>query len=59
MNHSGDPVPVLIAGGGVRPDHTEGFGERECMRGGIGRIKGHDIVPVMMDLMNRSEKFGA
>ncbi|WP_054839759.1 2,3-bisphosphoglycerate-independent phosphoglycerate mutase [Thermococcus sp. JCM 11816] len=59
MNHSGDPVPLLIAGGGVRPDHTESFGERECMRGGIGRIKGHDIVPIMMDLMNRSEKFGA
>jgi len=59
MNHSGDPVPVLIAGGGVRPDYTESFGERECMRGGLGRIKGHDIVPVMMDLMNRSTKFGA
>ncbi|WP_297535618.1 2,3-bisphosphoglycerate-independent phosphoglycerate mutase [Thermococcus sp.] len=59
MNHSGDPVPVLIAGGGVRTDYTESFGERECMRGGLGRIKGHDIVPIMMDLMNRSEKFGA
>ncbi|WP_297465136.1 2,3-bisphosphoglycerate-independent phosphoglycerate mutase [Thermococcus sp.] len=59
MNHSGDPVPLLIAGGGVRTDSTEAFGERECMRGGLGRIKGHDIVPIMMDLMNRSEKFGA
>ena len=59
MNHSGDPVPLLIAGGGVRPDYTESFGERECMRGGLGRIKGHDIVPIMMDLMNRTEKFGA
>ncbi|WP_456368245.1 2,3-bisphosphoglycerate-independent phosphoglycerate mutase [Thermococcus sp.] len=59
MNHSGDPVPLLIVGGGVRTDSTEAFGERECMRGGLGRIKGHDIVPIMMDLMNRSEKFGA
>ncbi|ASJ15689.1 phosphoglycerate mutase [Thermococcus chitonophagus] len=58
-NHSGDPVPLLIAGGGVRPDYTESFGEREAMRGGLGRIRGHDIVPIMMDLMNRSEKFGA
>ncbi|ASJ10859.1 phosphoglycerate mutase [Thermococcus sp. P6] len=58
-NHSGDPVPLLMAGGGVRRDHTEGFGERECMRGGLGRIRGHDIVPIMMDLMNRSVKFGA
>ncbi|WP_297501942.1 2,3-bisphosphoglycerate-independent phosphoglycerate mutase [Thermococcus sp.] len=59
MNHSGDPVPLLIAGGGVRTDSSEAFGERECMKGGLGRIKGHDIVPIMMDLMNRSEKFGA
>jgi len=59
MNHSGDPVPLLITGGGVRTDYTESFGERECMRGGIGRVKGHDIVPMMMDLMGRTEKFGA
>ncbi len=59
MNHSGDPVPVLIVGGGVRPDRSEGFGERQCMQGGLGRIRGHDIVPIIMDLSNRSEKFGA
>lgn len=58
-NHSADPVPLLIAGGGVRTDYTESFGERECMHGGIGRIKGKHIVPMMMDLMGRTEKFGA
>jgi len=58
-NHSGDPVPLLIAGGGVRPDYTEAFGERECMHGGIGRVRGKYIVPMMMDLMGRTEKFGA
>ena len=58
-NHSGDPVPLLIAGGGIRADYTEAFGERECMRGGIGRVRGKYIVPMMMDLMGRTEKFGA
>ncbi|MCA6214026.1 2,3-bisphosphoglycerate-independent phosphoglycerate mutase [Thermococcus sp. 101 C5] len=58
-NHSGDPVPLLIAGGGVRADYAESFGERECMRGGIGRVRGKYIVPMMMDLMGRTEKFGA
>ncbi|USS41499.1 2,3-bisphosphoglycerate-independent phosphoglycerate mutase [Thermococcus aggregans] len=58
-NHSGDPVPLLIAGGGVRTDDREAFGERECMRGGIGRVRGKHIVPMMMDLMGRTEKFGA
>ncbi|RKX46439.1 MAG: 2,3-bisphosphoglycerate-independent phosphoglycerate mutase [Thermotogae bacterium] len=58
-NHSGDPVPLLIAGGGIRADYTEAFGERECMHGGIGRVRGKYIVPMMMDLMGRTEKFGA
>jgi len=58
-NHSGDPVPLLIVGGGVRADYTESFGERECMRGGIGRVRGKYIVPIIMDLMGRTEKFGA
>lgn len=58
-NHSGDPVPLLIVGGGVRTDDRETFGERECMRGGIGRVRGKYIVPMIMDLMGRTEKFGA
>lgn len=58
MNYSGDLVLFFIVGGGVRLDYIESFGERECMCGGIGRIKGYDIVFIMMDFMNRSEKFG-
>ncbi|WP_456398928.1 2,3-bisphosphoglycerate-independent phosphoglycerate mutase, partial [Palaeococcus sp. (in: euryarchaeotes)] len=29
-NHSGDPVPLVIAGGGVRTDDVEAIGERQC-----------------------------
>ncbi len=58
-NHSGDPVPVVIAGGGVRIDDIQEFGERACAKGGLGRINGKYIVPIMMNLMGRAEKYGA
>jgi len=31
-NHSGDPVPLVIAGGGVRTDDVEAIGERQCAK---------------------------
>ncbi|WP_456326771.1 2,3-bisphosphoglycerate-independent phosphoglycerate mutase [Palaeococcus sp. (in: euryarchaeotes)] len=58
-NHSGDPVPLVIAGGGVRTDDVEAIGERQCAKGGLGRIRSKYIVPIMMDLMGRAEKYGA
>ena len=43
--HSDDPVPVLICGGNVEPEGAEQFGERECARGQLGRLRGPDLVP--------------
>ena len=42
----------------VRDDASE-FSETGCARGGIGRIRGRDIVPICMDLANRTEKYGS
>jgi len=58
-NHSGDPVPVLIYGPEVRTDDVQTFGERSVTRGGLGRIRGKDLMPIIADLMGKSEKFGA
>jgi 2,3-bisphosphoglycerate-independent phosphoglycerate mutase len=58
-DHSGDPVPVCITGEGVRTDAVQEYGERSCARGDLGRIRGMDLVTIMMDLMDRAEKFGA
>lgn len=57
--HTGDPVPVAIAGPGVRADEVKSFDERSCARGGLGRIRGKDLLPILADLMGKSEKFGA
>lgn len=57
--HTGDPVPVLISGPGVRADDVKAYNERACARGGMGTISGKDLLPILADLMGRSKKFGA
>ncbi|MDL2246660.1 2,3-bisphosphoglycerate-independent phosphoglycerate mutase [Methanobrevibacter sp. OttesenSCG-928-K11] len=59
MNHSADPVPVLIKGPEVRTDDVNKFNEIDVAKGGLCRIRGSDVMNIMMDLMNNSQKFGA
>ncbi len=58
-DHTGDPVPITIAGPEVRSDDVVKFDERSAPKGGLCRIRDIDIMSILMDLMNRSEKFGA
>jgi len=58
-DHSGDPVPIVIWGDGVRTDDVDCFGERFCARGGLGRIRGFDIMNILTNLLSVQEKFGA
>lgn len=57
--HMGDPVPVAIAGEAVRVDDVNKFNERSCAKGGLGRIRGNELMNIMHNYMNRMEKFGA
>jgi len=58
-DHSGDPVAIAIWGRDVRVDDIKLFTERECAKGGLCRIKGTEILPILTNLMNVQEKFGA
>ncbi len=58
-NHTADPVPVLISGPGVRTDDVKMFSERSAAHGGLGRIRGKDLIPIVADMMGKSHKFGA
>jgi 2,3-bisphosphoglycerate-independent phosphoglycerate mutase len=49
--HTADPVPLVVAGAGVRPDGTEAFGERAAADGAIGTIRGIEIVPTLIRLL--------
>lgn len=57
--HTGDPVPITIAGLGVRTDGVASYDERAAARGGLGRIRGKDLLPILVDLMGKGKKFGA
>ena len=59
MDHTGDPVPIVISGPEVRVDDVKIFNERSAAKGGLCRIRGNNIMDILMDLMNRSNKFGA
>lgn len=58
-DHTGDPVPLLISGEGVRTDDVKRFTEFEAPKGGLCRIRGVDLLPILLDLSGRAEKFGA
>jgi 2,3-bisphosphoglycerate-independent phosphoglycerate mutase len=58
-DHSADPVPVVIWGDGVRTDDIVRFDEISCAQGGLSRILGSSLLPIALDLINRSPKYGA
>jgi 2,3-bisphosphoglycerate-independent phosphoglycerate mutase len=51
--HSGDPVPFLLAGPGVRSDRVERFGELDCAAGILGHLRGPDMMPVLLNAADR------
>jgi 2,3-bisphosphoglycerate-independent phosphoglycerate mutase len=51
--HSGDPVPLLVAGPGVRADSVTSFGELDCAAGILGHLRGPDLMPVLLNAADR------
>jgi len=48
--HSDDPVPLMVAGCGIKGDGTEAFGESYCMRGSLGTINGQEVLRRILSL---------
>lgn len=60
MAHSFHPVPLLLwAPATVLPDEVTTFGERPCMRGGLGHLLAKDLMPVILAHAHRLKKYGA
>jgi len=51
--HTGDPVPLVVNGPGVRADRVESFGELECSEGILGHLRGPDLMPVLLNAADR------
>jgi 2,3-bisphosphoglycerate-independent phosphoglycerate mutase len=58
-DHSADPVPLVIRGDGVRTDAVRSYDEITCAQGGLNRIPGSALMPIICDLINRTKKYGA
>ncbi|MBM5804464.1 MAG: 2,3-bisphosphoglycerate-independent phosphoglycerate mutase [Candidatus Verstraetearchaeota archaeon] len=48
--HSDDPVPLMVAGCGIKGDGTEAFGESYCRRGSLGILLGQDVLRMILSL---------
>ncbi len=57
-DHSGDPVPLLIAGPDVIPSEVTKFCEKTVSHGNLGRIRGFNLTPILMNYLGKTSKFG-
>ena len=56
--HSGHEVPILVFGG-ERNDDVKRFDEISCAKGGLGHLKGKDVIPLILNITGRAEKYGS
>jgi len=57
--HTSDPVPFLLCGPDVRPDRNASFHEFTSQNGGLGQIRGREVMPLIADLLDKSVMFGS
>ena len=58
-SHSWHPVPTLLVAGTARPDDVTRFGERDCIRGGLGQFQAMHLMLLAMAHAGRLGKYGA
>ena len=56
--HSGEPVPLAIAGRNALRDHVASFSERACARGGLGLVRGGDFMNILLSQTERTNVIG-
>ncbi len=57
--HSADPVPLVIAGGGLRIDNVTKFDEISASQGSLGNLTGSDLLPMLLGLGGWRKMYGA
>lgn len=57
--HSGHEVPILIWSDEERKDDVKKFDEISCMHGGLGHIRGKDLMPIILNILKKAEKYGS
>jgi len=57
--HSGEPVPLLMLGRYTYPDDVNVFHEKSCVYGSLGRIEGREMMPVVLNQLDRIKYMSA
>lgn len=58
-SHSWHPVPILLLSPWCRPDGIDKFSERRCSQGGLGQLRGIEVMPLALAYALKLSKFGA
>jgi len=58
-DHVGDPVPLAILGPEVRSDTVASYSEWTCAGGGLGRIRGRDMMPILLNFQGKVRLYGS
>jgi 2,3-bisphosphoglycerate-independent phosphoglycerate mutase len=56
--HSGAPVPLVFAGGGVRRDAVDRFDEVSVAAGGLGCVRGTELMALVLNHLDRARLAG-
>ncbi len=56
--HSGEPVPLLITGPGTRVDPVEKFHETSVACGGLGFVRGRELMYLVLNYLERAKLMG-
>lgn len=56
--HSGEPVPLTVTGKGIRCDAVSRFDEVNCVAGGLGMLRGRDLMALVLNWLDRSKLQG-
>ncbi len=58
MIHSGEPVPMVMAGPSVRRDDVAYFSEIQAARGCLGMLRGAELMYMILNFSNRGNLYG-
>jgi 2,3-bisphosphoglycerate-independent phosphoglycerate mutase len=51
--HSGEPVPLVLCGEGLRRDRVEAFDEVSCAAGCLGLVRGREFMDLVLNHLDR------
>lgn len=57
--HTADATPITIASTEVVTDGVTLYSERAAYKGGLGNVRGENVLPMLLNIVGKTEKFGA